>query len=110
MPSINGYELVEKITRDDLNIKVCFMPSGETPKPCTILLGVSAALLESPQQMITSLDVSRSLPASLLDVFRRLNLAKIEKLVKDTKPNYQTNKHTRQHKKLLSTLVFVHFL
>jgi CheY-like chemotaxis protein len=29
MPSINGYELAEKITRLDLNIKVCFMSSGE---------------------------------------------------------------------------------
>jgi hypothetical protein len=29
MPTVNGYELVEKITRLDLNIKVCFMSSGE---------------------------------------------------------------------------------
>lgn len=29
MPTVNGYELVEKIIRLDLNIKVCFMSSGE---------------------------------------------------------------------------------
>ena len=29
MPTVNGYELVEKITRLDFNIKVCFMSSGE---------------------------------------------------------------------------------
>jgi CheY-like chemotaxis protein len=29
MPGVNGYELVEKIVRLDLNIKVCFMTSGE---------------------------------------------------------------------------------
>lgn len=29
MPLINGYELVEKITKLDLNIKVCFMSAGE---------------------------------------------------------------------------------
>ncbi|MGH9976226.1 MAG: response regulator [Nitrososphaeraceae archaeon] len=29
MPTVNGYELVEKITKLDLNIKVCFMTSGE---------------------------------------------------------------------------------
>ena len=29
MPTVNGYELVEKITKLDLNIKVCFMSSGE---------------------------------------------------------------------------------
>lgn len=29
MPILNGYDLVEKITRLDLNIKVCFMSSGE---------------------------------------------------------------------------------
>ena len=29
MPAVNGYELVEKIIRLDLNIKVCFMSSGE---------------------------------------------------------------------------------
>jgi CheY-like chemotaxis protein len=29
MPTVNGYELAEKITRLDLNIKVCFMSSGE---------------------------------------------------------------------------------
>jgi CheY-like chemotaxis protein len=29
MPTINGYELVEKIARLDLNLKVCFMSSGE---------------------------------------------------------------------------------
>lgn len=29
MPSVNGYELVEKIIKLDLNIKVCFMSSGE---------------------------------------------------------------------------------
>jgi CheY-like chemotaxis protein len=29
MPGVNGYELVEKIIRLDLNIKVCFMTSGE---------------------------------------------------------------------------------
>jgi CheY-like chemotaxis protein len=29
MPTVNGYELVEKITNLDLNIKVCFMSSGE---------------------------------------------------------------------------------
>ena len=29
MPGVNGYELVEKTVRLDLNIKVCFMTSGE---------------------------------------------------------------------------------
>jgi hypothetical protein len=29
MPDINGYELVEKITKLDLNIKICFMSAGE---------------------------------------------------------------------------------
>lgn len=29
MPTVNGYELVEKIAKLDLNIKVCFMSSGE---------------------------------------------------------------------------------
>lgn len=29
MPTVNGYELVEKIIKLDLNIKVCFMSSGE---------------------------------------------------------------------------------
>ena len=29
MPDVNGYELVEKIIKLDLNIKVCFMTSGE---------------------------------------------------------------------------------
>ena len=29
MPDVNGYELVEKIIRLDLNIKVCFMTAGE---------------------------------------------------------------------------------
>jgi CheY-like chemotaxis protein len=29
MPTVNGYELVEKIIKLDLNIKVCFMTSGE---------------------------------------------------------------------------------
>jgi CheY-like chemotaxis protein len=29
MPSINGYELVEKIIKLDLNIKICFMSAGE---------------------------------------------------------------------------------
>lgn len=29
MPTVNGYDLVEKVTRLDLNIKVCFMSSGE---------------------------------------------------------------------------------
>jgi CheY-like chemotaxis protein len=29
MPSINGYELVEKILKLDLNIKICFMSAGE---------------------------------------------------------------------------------
>jgi len=29
MPSVSGYELVEKIIKLDLNIKVCFMTSGE---------------------------------------------------------------------------------
>jgi CheY-like chemotaxis protein len=29
MPTVNGYELVEKVTRLDFNIKVCFMSSGE---------------------------------------------------------------------------------
>jgi CheY-like chemotaxis protein len=29
MPTVNGYELVEKLTRLDFNIKVCFMSSGE---------------------------------------------------------------------------------
>lgn len=29
MPSVGGYELVEKIIKLDLNIKVCFMTSGE---------------------------------------------------------------------------------
>jgi CheY-like chemotaxis protein len=29
MPGLNGYELVEKIVRLDLNIKICFMTSGE---------------------------------------------------------------------------------
>ena len=29
MPTVNGYELVEKIVKLDLNIKVCFMSSGE---------------------------------------------------------------------------------
>ena len=29
MPTVNGYELVEKIVELDLNIKVCFMSSGE---------------------------------------------------------------------------------
>ena len=29
MPSVNGYELVEKVVKLDLNIKVCFMSSGE---------------------------------------------------------------------------------
>jgi CheY-like chemotaxis protein len=29
MPSVSGYELVEKIIKPDLNIKVCFMTSGE---------------------------------------------------------------------------------
>jgi|RhiMetdeSRZDD1v2_1073273.scaffolds.fasta_scaffold922811_1 CheY-like chemotaxis protein len=29
MPTVNGYELVDKITKLDLNIKVCFMTSGE---------------------------------------------------------------------------------
>jgi CheY-like chemotaxis protein len=29
MPSVNGYELVEKIIKLDLNIKICFMSAGE---------------------------------------------------------------------------------
>jgi two-component SAPR family response regulator len=29
MPTVNGYELVEKVVKLDLNIKVCFMSSGE---------------------------------------------------------------------------------
>ena len=29
MPTVSGYELVEKLTRLDFNIKVCFMSSGE---------------------------------------------------------------------------------
>jgi CheY-like chemotaxis protein len=29
MPSINGYELVEKIIKLDFNIKICFMSAGE---------------------------------------------------------------------------------
>jgi CheY-like chemotaxis protein len=29
MPSVDGYEFVEKIVKLDLNIKVCFMSSGE---------------------------------------------------------------------------------
>jgi CheY-like chemotaxis protein len=29
MPSISGYELVEKIIKLDLNIKICFMTAGE---------------------------------------------------------------------------------
>jgi CheY-like chemotaxis protein len=29
MPTVNGYELVDKIIKLDLNIKVCFMSSGE---------------------------------------------------------------------------------
>jgi CheY-like chemotaxis protein len=29
MPTVNGYELIEKIIKLDLNIKVCFMSSGE---------------------------------------------------------------------------------
>jgi CheY-like chemotaxis protein len=29
MPSINGYELVEKIIELDFNIKICFMSAGE---------------------------------------------------------------------------------
>jgi CheY-like chemotaxis protein len=29
MPTVNGYELVEKIIKLDLNIKVCFMSAGE---------------------------------------------------------------------------------
>jgi hypothetical protein len=29
MPSINGYELVEKVFKLDVNIKICFMSSGE---------------------------------------------------------------------------------
>jgi CheY-like chemotaxis protein len=29
MPGVNGYELVEKVVKLDLNIKVCFMSSGE---------------------------------------------------------------------------------
>ena len=29
MPTVNGYELVEKIIKLDVNIKVCFMSSGE---------------------------------------------------------------------------------
>jgi hypothetical protein len=29
MPTINGYELVKKIIKLDLNIRVCFMSAGE---------------------------------------------------------------------------------
>lgn len=29
MPTVNGYELVEKVIKLDLNIKVCFMSAGE---------------------------------------------------------------------------------
>ena len=29
MPSVSGYELIGKIIKLDLNIKVCFMTSGE---------------------------------------------------------------------------------
>jgi CheY-like chemotaxis protein len=29
MPTVNGYELVDKVTKLDLNIKVCFMSAGE---------------------------------------------------------------------------------
>lgn len=29
MPGVNGYELVQKITKLDFNIKVCFMSAGE---------------------------------------------------------------------------------
>lgn len=29
MPSINGYELVEKVIKLDVNIKICFMSSGK---------------------------------------------------------------------------------
>jgi DNA-binding NarL/FixJ family response regulator len=113
MPSINGYELVEKITRLDLNIKVCFMSSGEANsealqeiyhparsfgcfirKPAT-----NDYLIKRVAQELYYL-----LRSSLLDVFGSLNLTKIEKLVKDTKPNYQTNKqivNTKSYCRLL---------